>query len=201
MVSLLESPANRQALQHGDLPGQIRHCFRVLSGDREFSDLGSLFQAARALPDADLASASKSLRDRGNKLYGRRELAAAAKEYTRSVLAAPVDPRTGAGREAALGLGNRSAAFFEAGRFGDCLEDVAAALDFGYPAELRYKLHDRRGRCLAAQGDAAGAKGALEEALEALKSSNLKENRRSELEKDIKAAVDEVIFFVSEFFL
>ena len=29
-----------------------------------------------------------------------------------------------------------------------CLEDIEAALMFGYPEDMQYKLMDRRGRCL-----------------------------------------------------
>ena len=34
------------------------------------------------------------------------------------------------------------------GHHSQCLEDIEAALMFGYPEDMQYKLMDRRGRCL-----------------------------------------------------
>ena len=42
----------------------------------------------------------------------------------------------------------RSAVYFQMRHYSKCLEDIEAALMFGYPEDMQYKLMDRRGRCL-----------------------------------------------------
>ena len=34
----------------------------------------------------------------------------------------------------------------------NCLSDISAALYFGYPANLQYKVYERQGRCYQALG-------------------------------------------------
>jgi hypothetical protein len=84
----------------------------------------------------DAAQISKTHRDRGNKYYSKKEFAPALKEYTASLFSAPFN-KDGQSREASLGLGNRSAVHFEMGCLSECLDDIEAALMFGYPKELR----------------------------------------------------------------
>jgi hypothetical protein len=76
-------------------------------------------------------------RNRGNKLYANKDFALALKEYTTSVFSAPIGA-DGQGRDVSLGLGNRSAVHFEMGSYKECLDDIEAALMFGYPNELRW---------------------------------------------------------------
>ncbi len=111
----------------------------------------------------------------------------ALSEYTKSILSG-VSPR-----DAALGLGNRSAVLFESGAHGECLEDIGAALEhFAFPRELAHRLLARRGKCLAQLGRRREAGAALEEALTALEESSLKEERREEVRKEIRQIVDKV---------
>ena len=76
-------------------------------------------------------------RARGNKHYAKREFEAALREYTAALLGAPINDE-GRGREAAVGLGNRSAVFFEMAKHAECLDDIDAAFLFGYPDDLKY---------------------------------------------------------------
>ncbi len=52
-----------------------------------------------------------------------------------------------AGDELVLALGNRSATLYQLGEVAACLDDISLALELGYPAQLLYKLYDRRARC------------------------------------------------------
>ncbi len=134
---------------------------------------------------------SKTHRDKGNKLYSSRSFAAAAKEYTEAIMNAPYD-QDGKSREGALALGNRSALLYETERHNDCMEDIWLALELGYPKELRYKLHDRRGRCHLAIGKDSEARSDFEEALKSLGKANLKQKKREELQKELQDAINKV---------
>ena len=73
---------------------------------------------------------------------GRRDEQALEK-YTRSVAVAPPD-----GDCLAVAFANRSAVALRTGEYASCVRDVDRALGAGYPARLRYKLHERRARAL-----------------------------------------------------
>ena len=164
-----------------DFDSQLQRVFDLVDKDRELNELFA------GKPDqvTDRIEKSKIFRDRGNKLYAKREFAEAIREYGEAILMA------GQGREAALALGNRSAVFYEVKDFSRCLDDIEAAMDiFSYPVELGYKLLDRKGRCLAALGDSTGASEAFTQAMTDLKCSNLKENKKIEFEEGIKAALE-----------
>ena len=64
-----------------------------------------------------------------------------------ALLAAPVDPASGAGRDASLALGNRSAALYHLGHHAAAAADIALALEHNYPRNLEYKLHLRGAQC------------------------------------------------------
>ena len=140
------------------------------------------------MSDSERAESSKLLRDRGNKCYAKRDFAGALSEYGKSVLAAPLDDK-GRGREAALGLGNRSAVFYERGEHDKCLDDAEAAFRYGYPAELAYKLHERAAKSLVAVNRSNEAKEAYAKALEAADKSNMKDKKREDFKKEVKEAV------------
>ena len=67
-----------------------------------------------------------------------------------ALLAAPVDPESGGGRDASLALGNRSAVFFETGRLAgtefvderNAIQAVKLGLAFCTRLSLSYKGHN-----------------------------------------------------------
>lgn len=50
--------------------------------------------------------------------------------------------------ELPLALGNRSATLCQLGVYQKCIEDIDLSLQLGFPLHLRYKLFDRKARCL-----------------------------------------------------
>ena len=66
--------------------------------------------------------------------------------FSKAVAAAP--QQQGRGRDLSLALANRSAALLKLGFPKLCMEDIKEAITAGYPAELTYKVMDRRLRCL-----------------------------------------------------
>ena len=161
---------------------KIGRICEIIETDR---DLKSLLTGK--LPEGgNNAEESKVLRDRGNKSYAKRDFETALGEYDAAVLVA------GNGREAALAVGNRSAVFFETKDYDRCLDDIEAAIDiFGFPEQLRYKLLDRKARCLSAMGDSEAARQAFSRAALAVqKSSALKESKKLQVQKDIETARD-----------
>lgn len=49
-------------------------------------------------------------------------------------------------------LGNRSVVLYNISQYEECLSDISAALYFGYPRNLHYKVYERQGRCHQALG-------------------------------------------------
>ena len=47
---------------------------------------------------------------------------------------------------------NRSVVLLRLNEYEKCLSDISAALHFGYPDNLQYKLYERRGACHQALG-------------------------------------------------
>ena len=48
--------------------------------------------------------------------------------------------------------GNRSVVLFNQSDYENCLSDISAALHFGYPENLKYKIYERQGKCHQALG-------------------------------------------------
>ena len=110
---------------------------------------------------------------------------AALAHYSQSVLQAPLKSK-----EAALGLGNRSAVFFELREWTKCLDDINAAMSFfDYPNEMQYKLLDRKGRCLKQLERELEAQEAFEKAIKAVDVSKLKKEKMRSLKDEIKEEI------------
>ncbi|XP_064088526.1 SET and MYND domain-containing protein 4-like isoform X1 [Macrobrachium nipponense] len=118
------------------------------------------------------------LRLLGNESYKAQNYAEALSFYNQSIVAAPhpvlsnvkieeaddgefgfprIDPAryggVAVGKCSALGKGfaNRSAVMLDIGEYEKCLADIARALEYGYPEELRPKLEARRLKCQESQ--------------------------------------------------
>ena len=159
--------------------------YQAINSNPKFSNISPLFPA-RATTGPDQ---SRQLREAGNKQFKARRLEEAALLYTKAAAA-------GAGgggddREAALALGNRSAVAVEAGRHQDCLHDTEAALLFGYPAELQYRLYARQGRSLLAVGRQHEAQEVLELASLTLAQSKLGEQQRLQFKQEIQRSLQQ----------
>ena len=64
------------------------------------------------------------------------------------------------------GYANRSAVFFRANRYSQCLDDINAALHYSPNAKVDYMIHDRRARCCLFLKSWSKARKAFKDALE-----------------------------------
>lgn len=189
MLTIIESKGLHEFEKlNEDIEKQVQYTFDEINALEEFVDPWNYIKK-RETQIEDTAAESKSLRDAGNKHYQKKALDLALKAYSESIMSAPLD-RQGKGRDAALGLGNRSAVYFELKDYQKCLDDMSAAFLFGYPSELAYKLWDRRGRCLEVLGFLRDASEAFKACQASLAQSNLKPPKRDELDAIMKQAID-----------
>ena len=103
---------------------------------------------------------------------------------------------------------NRSVVLLRLNEYEKCLSDISAALHFGYPDNLQYKLYERRGACHQALGCVTNyyafktrtcayrnyheAKEGYEKALELLKIGKVTESKKQEVETDLIKYISEV---------
>ena len=90
----------------------------------------------------------------------------------------------------ALALGNRSATLMQLQQFDACASDVDLALATGFPAHLRYKLLDRKGRCMMKSGNRRGAVEAFHAAIAALEASHLDATQREKIARLCQAEIE-----------
>ena len=115
---------------------KLEHVYNVLVKDPDFKDVTKLCPPLRKnIKDAEK---SKKARDLGNKNFQKKVYEEAIRFYSEAVLLGPIEE--GKGKEVALGLGNRSVVLFALNDFEACLEDIAGALDMGYPEDMHYKV-------------------------------------------------------------
>ena len=74
-----------------------------------------------------------------------------------------------------------------------CLEDIEAALMFGYPEDMQYKLMDRRGRCLLRCQRLYEAQEALEVASLLVQKSKLSAEDKLKFKQDIKDSMNQSV--------
>ena len=70
-----------------------------------------------------------------------------------------------------------------------CLEDIEAAMMFGYPEDMQYKLMDRKGRCLLRSRRDFEAQEALEMASLLVQKSKLSSEDKLKFKQDIKNSI------------
>ncbi|XP_043214854.1 SET and MYND domain-containing protein 4-like [Amphibalanus amphitrite] len=126
-------------------------------------------------------SLAVSHRERGNASFRSGRFAAALQQYGEAALNADsAETLSGA-------LANRSAALHRLQRHQDSLDDIAHALESGYPADRHHKLHVRRARCLLALGRLEQSRAALAQYLSALDSLRLGPSAREKLTAEADA--------------
>jgi len=190
MVMFKEQVESRGMKEYKNLPDveeKLNYVYSILLKDPDFKDVQNLCPHTKGEKDADK---SKRSRDLGNKNFQKKVYEEAIRYYSESILLGPI--HQGKGREAALGLGNRSVVLFALNDFDACLDDIAGALELGYPEEMHYKVFERRGRCLQALGKITEAKASFEAALEALSKANIAEEKKPPIMSDLKTALEMV---------
>ncbi|RZF43134.1 hypothetical protein LSTR_LSTR016923, partial [Laodelphax striatellus] len=137
----------------------VSKLFTEFETDIDRYELGSLlldeFDISPEVDEPCVKSAceSEKLRNEGNSAFLKRQDLNAIQCYTSSAGYAPNESK-----ELALSYANRSAVTFALKQFYDCLKDIDRALDGHYPDNLRYKLYERKGKCLKYLGDKVSAK-------------------------------------------
>lgn len=135
----------------------ICYRFRALPFNQKVSFTYRLLEERKLLPDSKHESVKSdsqaaNCRAQGNEAFCRKQEAKALKFYSKSVrLSLPNSP------ELSLAYGNRSAVLFEVEKFDLCLLDINRALE-NYPDNLKYKLYQRKGKCLQKIGSYDEAK-------------------------------------------
>ena len=132
---------------------------------------------------------SKELREQGNKLYQSKKFPEAIRMYTEAALLAGFDS-DGKSMEVALAIGNRSAVYFHQKDWSRCEDDLEAALLYGYPEEMQYRLAERRGRAKLEQGLVFEAQESLELAGQLVRRSKLGEEQRKVFRQGLKASLE-----------
>ena len=91
--------------------------------------------------------------------------------------------------EAALAIGNRSAVYFHQRDWRRCEDDLEAALLYGYPDEMQYRLGERRARAKLEQGLVYEAQESFELAGQLVRRSKLGEEQRTVFRQGLKTSL------------
>ncbi|XP_061868569.1 SET and MYND domain-containing protein 4 [Colius striatus] len=137
-------PPLRERLAAASLPETLRLGCGLL---RPEADAAALRRLCRRTRVGKEPAAARFYREEGNRLFGRRQYAAALRLYSQAAShELPGSP------EVAVCFANRSAALFHLGHFEVCLEDIARAESHGYPDRLLPKVLLRKVECLLCLG-------------------------------------------------
>ncbi|XP_054272103.1 SET and MYND domain-containing protein 4-like [Macrosteles quadrilineatus] len=115
---------------------------------------------------------SLAFREKGNKEFLLKQDLLAVQTYSVSAAFAPIGSE-----ELALAYANRSAVTLSLNEFETCLEDIDRALAGKYPEHLKFKLYERKGKCLKSIGKNKLAAEMFQLALKSLSCSNLSEEK------------------------
>jgi len=181
----IESQGTKEFRRLADVEEKVEHVYKILIKDPDFRDISKL--CTPLLKGEKDAEKSKRSRDLGNKNFQKKVHEEAIRYYTEAVLLGPIE--AGKGKEAALGLGNRSVVLFTLKDYEACLEDIAGALELGYPEDMHYKVYERRGHCQKALGRFEEARSSFQAAVDAMAAAKLKEEKRGEVVKELEAAL------------
>ena len=103
--------------------------------------------------DSDLA---RTKRTEGNEAFQKKRYKQALNLYSMAACKAPEGDET-----VAYSVANRSACHYYLGDLRHCLQDIELALSLDYPAQLCYKLHERKIKALLHLGQKDGANSAF----------------------------------------
>ncbi|KAH3876790.1 SET and MYND domain-containing protein 4-like [Dreissena polymorpha] len=143
----------------------------------------------KASPYMKSDAGSTQAREEGNRLFQKRQYYPALMLYNRSVMLAPAGGDTSM---LALALANRSAVLHHMKLYQFSLDDIAAALNYGYPNNIRYKLYEREGKCHCQLGQLSQARVSLNTAIHALQVSQLDKNKMKTLITDFRKQLDKL---------
>lgn len=148
--------------------GEISEAFAKLSDDRDRAAFATKLLRTRNLLPADIfkgigtgkcAEKSGRVRNLGNVAFQKKDDDRALLLYTQSVALAPF-PTSCNGqnenaefpRELSLAYANRSAVLYSLRNYEACINDIDLAFQAHYPKNLRYKLMERKAKCMKEMG-------------------------------------------------
>lgn len=147
----------------------------------EMPDVQAILKFEKKIVGKD-AEKSAHCREQGNKLFQKKSFWKALEMYNRSMMLAPT---SGEMCTLALALANRSAVLYHMKQYRHCLYDIQAALENGYPDNLRYKLLDRQGKCLYKLGRKEQAQQSFQDGKTVLQQmTDLDQNKNNNLRND-----------------
>ena len=133
-------------------------------------------------PVVKFTQSSKNHRTEGNKEFQNKNYKAAYDLYTQSCFCAPSSDQD---RSLALAYSNRSAALFHMSYYEEAIIDIELALACGFPNETRYKLYDRRGKCLTNLNRIPEALENFQKAVDSVEQSKMNAKQKSKWLEDI----------------
>ncbi|XP_063394307.1 SET and MYND domain-containing protein 4 [Cydia fagiglandana] len=138
------------------------------------------------MPRKDVAKA-KELKDGGNAAVQKGDWARAMQLYTDSMIFMPKQES----EELSILLANRSAALNHMGLYEEALGDIRRCLALGYPEHLKYKVQERKARCLLVLQRNQEAVSAFKETIKALdRASKLASDKRQKMLADSKLMIE-----------
>ncbi|XP_046968882.1 SET and MYND domain-containing protein 4 [Vanessa cardui] len=130
---------------------------------------------------------ARALKDEGNKAVQKGDWVKSLQLYNQSLLFMPQKES----EELSIVYANRSAALNHLEQFEDALSDIQRCISLGYPRHLRYKVYERRARCLLVLKRNQEAIKAFQDTISALdEANNLNKEKRQKLRTDAKLMLE-----------
>lgn len=171
---------------------KVGYVLKIAMDDEETVEI---FKQTFQEEDTDVKDAvvemSGQKRAEGNTAFQKKKDDIALRLYTEAVMSGRVETEEGR-KDVALGLANRSAVLVKMGQYGDCLEDIEAALYFGYPDNIRYKLMERQAKCFKAQGQVSSALTSYNRLILVLKQSSLDKDKIQQWKLDTTKEIEKL---------
>jgi len=93
----------------------------------------------------------------------------------------------------------RSATFADLGLYNEALRDITRALKTkSYPEKLKYKLLERKAKCLMVLNFTFQSKSCFKEALQALQSSDLDDVKKNFISENIRNSINNIVLVDDE---
>ncbi|XP_023322924.1 SET and MYND domain-containing protein 4 [Eurytemora carolleeae] len=175
--NIIETEGLNELNELKTIEDKVEWIYSRLMMDQDFRNIRNLLPERKEFKDS---IKSKELKEKGNHEFQRKNYQEAIRFYNQSFISASSD------KEIALSLANRSVVFFNLKEYSNCIQDCKAALLFGYPQELVYKVHERTARCCVQIGQTKEAKENILQAKLTLNKAKLSEERRETVEADLE---------------
>ncbi|CAH2100286.1 unnamed protein product [Euphydryas editha] len=130
---------------------------------------------------------ARAFKDEGNKAVQKGDWTKSLHLYSQSLLFMPQKESD----ELSIVYANRSAALNHLEQYEDSLTDIRRCLSLGYPRHLRYKVYERRARCLLVLKRNQEAIQAFQDTISALdEANNLNKEKRQKMRTDAKLMLE-----------